>query len=748
MKTFYATTPIYYANSLPHLGHLYTTLVVDCVVRARRQRGFATYFLTGTDEHGTNVQRAAARAGKTPKEHVDYIVGELKKMFAAFELDGAHGGYDVFMRTTEPFHYRAVGEFWRLVAAGQTPKGRTPIYKDFYEGWFCAPCATFKTEDEYAKPAREGDPPTCLVHEGTPLDRVSEESYFFRLSDYDEALLALYAAQPQFVQPEVRRNEVVSFVRRGLQDLSISRLMSSVSWAIPVPDDPEHTVYIWLDALTNYITALGWGTNDAERAGLYEKFWPQSEDDPRRALHFIGKDILRQHAIYWPAFLLAAKLQLPTAVVAHGTWLDQTGRKMSKTLGNSVDINLLRRHFPVDAVRYYVLRDMVFGQDSNFSFDAFITRTNSDLASGLGNLASRTLTMIGRYCAGRIPAPDIAEEHRLAAKRVGVDPDAQGVASVLELARAQFTRLFDEHAFSRALEAAWSIIARADKMISDAKPWELAKDETQSQTLGAVLYRAAEALRWLAVLLYPFMPDSAQAIWQQLGQTDDLTVTDPTKLTWGGLRVGQSIGAVAPIFPRLDKTKKMAEIEQELAQAAEAKKSAPTTAPTAAMTETAAPALTGAHATEADAVPGAASAATKPEPPMRGATEAEAVPAASTANAPAGVINQIELDDFVKIELRVGEVLTAERIPKSDKLLRFTVDLGEAQPRQILAGIAEHYDPATLVGRKLIFVANLKPRKLRGLESQGMVLAASAGEGGRPILATFLEDVPNGTRLK
>ena len=739
MKTFYATTPIYYANSLPHLGHLYTTLVVDCVVRARRQRGYETYFLTGTDEHGTNVQRAAARAGKTPREHVDYIVGELKKMFAAFELDGAHGGYDVFMRTTEEFHYRAVAAFWRLVAAGRTPKGREPIYKGFYEGWFCAPCATFKTEDEYARPAREGDPPTCLVHEGTPLDRVAEESYFFRLSDYDEALLALYEAQPQFVQPDVRRNEVISFVRRGLQDLSISRLKSSVSWAIPVPDDPTHTIYIWLDALTNYITALGWGTDDAERAGLFAKFWPQEAGDGHTALHFIGKDILRQHAIYWPAFLLAAGLQLPSAVVAHGTWLDQAGRKMSKTLGNSVDINLLRRHFTVDAVRYYVLRDMVFGQDSNFSFDSFITRTNSDLASGLGNLVSRTLTMIGRYCDGRVPADDIAEEQRLAAKRAGIDPDAQGLASVLEHARDEFTRLFDEHAFSRALEAAWAIIARADKMISDAKPWELAKDEAQRPVLGAVLYRAAESLRWLAVMLHPFMPDATRAVWQQLGQRDDLAANDPTRLTWGGLSAGQSIGAVAPLFPRLDKTKKMAEIEQEIAQAADAKKAEQETSP-------AAPAG-GAHATEADAVPGAAGNETKPAPPMRGATEADAVPGAPPA-APAGVVNQIEIGDFAKIELRVGEVLTAERIPKSDKLLRFTVDLGEPQPRQILAGIAEHYDPATLVGRKLIFVANLKPRKLRGLESQGMVLAASVGEEGKPVLATFTEDVPNGARLK
>ncbi|PYS94191.1 MAG: methionine--tRNA ligase [Acidobacteria bacterium] len=733
MNTFYATTPIYYANSLPHVGHLYTTVVVDCVVRARRQRGAETYFLTGTDEHGTNVQRAAARTGKTPKEHVDYIVGELQKMFAAFQLDGAHGGYDIFMRTTEPFHYRAVAEFWRACARAQTPKGREAIYKGFYEGWFCAPCATFKTEDEYAKPAREGEPPTCLIHE-TPLDRVSEESYFFRLSDYDEALLALYDARPDFVRPDVRRNEVISFVKRGLQDLSISRLKSSVSWAIPVPDDPAHTVYIWLDALTNYITALGWSSADDT---LFQKFWPHTQDDEHTAFHFIGKDILRQHAIYWPAFLMAAGIEQPTAVIAHGTWVDQAARKLSKTLGNSIDINLLRRQFGIDPVRYFLLREMVFGQDSNFSYEALIARTNSDLASGLGNLVSRTLTMIERYCDGRVPSDDIGEAQRLHAKRAGVDADAQGLASAVELARDQFVRLLDEHAFSRALETAWTIIARVDKLISDAKPWELAKDKAQRQTLNAVLYRAAETLRWLAVMLYPFMPDSARAIWQHLDQTTEIEANDPAKLTWGGLAAGTSVGAVAPLFPRLDRAKKMAEIEKELA---------PTAGQQTAATNAQTPATSGAHATEADAVPSAPSnAETSPQPPMLGATEADAVPSSA---APEGVVNQIEIGDFAKVELRVGEVLTAERIPKSDKLLRFTVDLGEAQPRQILAGIAEHYEPETLVGRKLIFVANLKPRKLRGLESQGMVLAASVGDEGKPILATFTEDVPNGARLK
>jgi methionyl-tRNA synthetase len=735
MKTFYVTTPIYYANSLPHLGHLYTTVVADCVARHRRQRGFETYFLTGTDEHGINVQRAAAREGRAPKEQVDYVVGELKKMFAAYGLDAEGGGYDIFMRTTEPFHYEGVASLWRKIAAAKTPKGREAIYKGFYEGWFCAPCATFKTEEEYVKPAREGDAPLCAIHEA-PLDRVSEESYFFRLSDYDDALLALYESRPDFVRPDARRNEVVSFVSRGLQDLSVSRLKSSVSWAIPVPDDPAHTIYIWLDALTNYVTAIGWGNEERERAVGFEKFWP--------ALHLMAKDILRQHAIYWPAFLMAAGIELPQAVIAHGIWLDPEGRKMSKTLRNSVDPMQLARHFQRDAIRYFLFREMVFGQDSRFSHASLAERANSDLASGLGNLAARTLTMIGRYCEGVVPAGEIEEGKRLLAKRAGVEADAQGLVSAITLARDQFVRQFDDFAFSRALETAWAIIARADKMISDAKPWELAKATEQRETLNVVLYRAAETLRWLAVMLYPFMPESMRALWAQLGQSGDVEKNDPLQLTWGGTQPETRIGEIAPLFPRIDKAKTVEAIEHEdfiqLAISLEV--------PMIQPSDPSSP-----RATEADAVPGSQSVVeTQSPPPMRGATEADAVPSAAqpaAAGQPAveGVA-QIGIEDFVKVELRVGEILTAERVPKADKLLRFAVDLGEPEPRQILAGVAEHYEPDKLVGRKIVVVSNLKPRKLRGFESQGMVLAASVGEEGRPVLATFAEDVPNGTRLK
>lgn len=711
MKTFYVTTPIYYVNREPHLGSLYTTIVADCLTRHKRQRGFETFFLTGTDEHGINIQRIAERAGITPREHADRIATQFKKMFAMFDLDTLHGGYDIFMRTTEPFHYEGVSELWRRVASRQSPRGRENIYKGFYEGWFCASCAAYKTEDEYRKAEEEGAPPLCLEH-NIPLDRVAEESYFFRLGDYTEALLELFD-KPGFVRPDSRRNEVISFVKGGLQDLSVSRLKTSVSWAVPVPDDPNHTIYLWIDALSNYITAIGFGNEERERAAGFEKFWP--------AVHLVGKDILRFHAVYWPAFLLAAGLEPPRTVYAHGMLLDGEGRKMSKTLGNTIDLDVLHKHFQTDAVRYFCLREVVFGQDAKFSYEALVERANSDLASGLGNLSSRTLTMINRYCEGLIPSPVIGEEKYLAAKRAGVDPDPQSIASALEHARDQFILFIEDFAFSRAIETAWSVVARVDKMLSDAKPWELVKTEEQRQTLHAVLYRAAEALRWLCVLLYPVMPQATAGIYAQLGLEGSPENTNPETLSWGELKEGTRIGEVKALFPRIDKAKTMTEIEKVNEQA-------------------------GAHATEAEAVKDAPSRAeTVPVPPQRGATEADAVAGTQTAE---GVTSFIEITDFAKIDLRVGEVLTAERVPKSDKLLRFTIDLGEESPRQVLAGIAQYYEPEQMVGRKLVVVSNLKPRKLRGFESQGMILAASIGAEGRPVIATFTEDVPNGARLK
>jgi methionyl-tRNA synthetase len=696
MKTFYVTTPIYYANSLPHLGHLYTMIVADTIARSKRQRGIETYFLTGTDEHGINIERAAQKNGRTPQQQADYVVNYFKEMTSAFGLDTAHGGYDIFMRTTAPFHYEGVAELWRRIVKSKTPKGNDAIYKGHYEGWFCAACAEYKTEDEYQK----GDPPTCLIHD-TPLDRVSEESYFFRLSDYDQALLDVYFTRPDFIRPEARANEVISFVRGGLQDLSVSRLKTSVSWGVPVPDDPAHTMYVWFDALTNYITAIGFGNEERERAVGFEKFWP--------ALHLVGKDILRFHAVYWPAFLLAAGIELPRAIVAHGMWVDPNGRKMSKTLGNTIELDVLQKHFAVDAIRYFCLREMVFGQDGRFGYESLIDRANSDLASGLGNLSSRTLTMIARYCDSRIPSGKIPEEKLLFAKRTGVDTDETTVAGFIETARDQFLLQFENLAFSRALEAAWSVVARVDKMITDAKPWDLAKDENQKQTLGAVLYRAAESLRWLSVLLYPVMPQASRAMWQQLGLEGGPDKIDPSTLKWGELPEGTRIGDVQAVFPRLDKAKILSDINQ--------------------------PSENNASPDKINASRDSDSNKISPTMP----------PASDTAE---NITNLIDIDDFAKVDLRVGQVLSAERLPKSDKLLLLKIDLGEAEPRQVLAGIAQYYEPEKLTGRKVVIVANLKPRKLRGYESQGMVVAASYGEEGRPVLATFTEDVPNGARLK
>jgi methionyl-tRNA synthetase len=705
MKTFYITTPIYYANSLPHLGHLYTTTVADIIIKHKRQRGFDTYFLTGTDEHGVNIQRVANEKGKTPQQYVDYISGELKRMFADFNLTD----YDIFMRTTEKFHYEGVQNLWREICKNKTPKGNDTIYKGFYEAWFCPNCAEFKTENEYE--LREGeDAPRCLIHE-RPLDKVSEESYFFRLSDYDEELLRIIEENPERIRPEARRNEVVAFIKQGLQDLSISREKKSVSWGVPVPGDEDHVMYVWLDALSNYITAIGYG--NLEKTG-FEKYW-------QNVTHLVGKDILRFHTVYWWSFLLAANLELPKTVYAHGMWLDAEGRKMGKTLGNVIELDVLHKHFSIDALRYFVLREMVFGQDGKFGYENFIDRANSDLASGLGNLSSRTLSMISKYRDGEIPNGKIQESNYLNAKRAGISPDEQDLVSVLTRARDEFIRRFDNYEFSHALETLWAVIARIDKMISDAKPWELAKDENQAESLNAVLYRATETLRWLCVLLYPVMPEATRKIYAQIGLSEDISKINPEKLIYGQLQAGTKIGETQAVFPRLDKTKIMNEInENKEKETLKTEKTEEKTQSPAQESE------------NKENKQGNQQTAANGE---QNAQEEEQF---------------ITIDDFLKVELRVGEIKVAERIPKADKLLRFEIDLGEEKPRQILAGLAEYYEPESLIGRKVVVVANLKPRKMRGLESQGMICAASLedGTGEKPALASFIENVDIGARLK
>jgi methionyl-tRNA synthetase len=671
-NAFYVTTPIFYVNAKPHIGHAYPTLVADTLTRFYRQRGIDSYFLTGTDEHGINIERAAAARGVEVTRHVDEIVDEFKTAFAPLGIE-----YDQWIRTTDPRHEAAVAKLWRILDE------RGYIYKSRYEGWYCPNCNEFKDVDE------KTSEPLCPTHE-RPLERLAEESYFFRLSAFQQPLLDYYAAHPEFVQPDVRRNEVISFVAGGLKDLSISRV--SVKWGIPVPGDANHTIYVWFDALSNYITALGWGS---DRHELMDRYWP--------ALHLVGKDILRLHAVHWPAFLMGAGITLPRTVYAHGMLL-RGGQKMGKSLGNAIDLGVLKRHFAPDLIRYFLLREVAFGQDGEVTYEALIDRVNSDLADGLGNLASRTLTMLRNYFDGVPPRPSNEKPH-----------EKEDVSGRIEEARRRFDEEFGVLNFSRGLEAAWAGIARVDKFITDNQPWKLAKDPASRAQLQGVLATAYESLRHLVLLVAPALPETSREIWKQMGLAGDPLSIDPNKAVWGEPIEVSKIDRISPAFPKLDKGKLMAEIENESA------------APVGEQSKSQA---SGSQETPGE---GTESQAATPALP-----EAPAAPAAQV----------ITIDDFVKVELRAATVLEAEKVPKADKLLRLIVDLGEPQPRQILAGIAEHYAPEEVIGRKIIVVANLAPRKLRGLESNGMLLAASVGEDGKPVLATFAEDVPNGARLK
>jgi methionyl-tRNA synthetase len=673
-ETFYITTPIYYANSKPHIGHAYTTMVADSITRFKRQRGIDTFFLTGTDEHGINIERATAERGISISEHVDEMVKEFQTTFASLNIK-----YDRWIRTTDPAHESAVQKLWQILLE------RGYIYKGYYDGWFCGNCNEFKDVEEGE------ENPLCPMHE-RPLDKVSEESYFFKLSEFQQPLLDLYDSRPGFVQPDSRRNEVRSFVAGGLKDLSVSRV--SVKWGITVPGDENHTIYVWLDALSNYITALGWGNDKYDG---FDRYWP--------ALHLVGKDILRFHTVYWPAFLMAAGIELPRGIHAHGMLL-MGGRKMSKTIGNVIRVHELLRYFTADMIRYFILREVSFGQDGHISYEALIDRVNSDLADGLGNLASRTLTMVRNYFDGQ-PPRSFNETAQ----------DAADVRERIDEAKQKFDEEFAALNFSRGLESAWAGIARVDKFITDNTPWKLAKDPSARERLEGVIAVAYEGLRHLVLLVAPALPESAREIWRQMGLAGDPLEINPRAAVWGEPLDVSPIEKVNPTFPKLNKEKIMSDIENQNEQAAAATEPASSQAQQPA-----------AHDTEkVEAAAGTASA-----------TLGSAPPTAST----------IQIDDFAKVELRAATVLEAERVPKADKLLRLLIDVGEAAPRQILAGIAQHYAPEDVVGRKIIVVANLAPRKLRGLESNGMLLAASAGEDGRPVLATFGEDVPNGTRLK
>ena len=659
-KKFYITTPIYYVNARPHIGHAYTTIACDTIARRQRMLGFDTYFLTGTDEHGQKIERAAQAVGKTPQQLTDEVSAEFRALWDRMGLT-----YDDFIRTTSDKHKLGVQALWRRI------RDNGYIYKGHYTGQYCV------FDELYVDTVGPGAPcPEC----GRPTETVREENYFFKLSAFQDKLLQLYTEQPDFIRPETRRNEVMSFVRSGLRDLSVSR--STLSWGIPVPDDPKHVIYVWLDALANYITALGYGSADAEK---YDKYWPAD-------VQMIGKEIVRFHCVYWPALLMAAGLPVPQKIMAHG-WLLFEENKMSKSRGNIVRTETILDVLGADALRYFLLREIVFGQDGSFSFDALVQRYNADLANGLGNLASRTLTMITRYFKGEVPYPSRA------ATRTA---DENAIGETARRTIAEFHALFEQRQFSRALEVAWGLVSAVDKYIVESQPWALGEkqdDESRSR-LATILYTSAEALRIVTALAHPVIPDATAKIWTQLG-LGDLRKFPLSDLQWGQLKLGTKLGEVQPVFPRADKST----IERMQQMEAQGR-----SAPAVAVAEEKAPV---------------------------------SAPPRPIVTVPDG---KISIEDFAKVELRVGQVKVAEKVKGADKLLRLEVDLG-TEVRQVVAGIAEAYAPETLVGRKVVIVVNLAPRKLRGLESNGMIVAASP-EGGKPVLASFLEDVPVGTRLK
>src|SRR5579863_379563 len=660
---FYITTPIYYVNARPHLGHTYTTVVADTITRYKRMCGFDVVLLTGTDEHGQKVERAAKAAHTTPLEFADRISAEYRALWQELDLP-----VDRFVRTTEPRHERAV----QMLLRKALDQGH--IYKGGYEGQYCV------FDEMYVDEPLPGNLcPECK----RPTERVREEKYFFKLSAFQDRLLELYEKQPNFIQPDSRRNEVLAFVRGGLRDLSISR--TSFKWGIPFPGDEKHILYVWYDALTSYITGIGYADDELQ----FERYWPAD-------VHLIGKEILRFHAVYWPAFLMAAGEPLPKQIFAHGWWLF-ADEKMSKSRGNMQYPQPIARVLGVDALRYFLLREMVFGQDGNFSREALITRYNADLANGLGNLASRTLTMIEQYLGGRVPARSATQEN---------DRDRE-VAALRETTCEEAARFYDSYDFSRALESIWALIAEVDKYLVEFQPWLLVKEKSKWPRLEMVLYTAYEVLRTVTRLAHPVIPHATQQIWQQLGHTTRLESESLAPNWWNEQKPAFQVAAPQAVFPRVDKTEAFERIE---AMEDEIRNTAATPSPASA---------------------------------TAGASGSNAPSSASASAAPA----KIGIEDFAKVEMRVGVIKSAERVAGADKLLKLLVDIGD-EVRQVVAGIATAYAPEQIIGKKVVVVANLAPRKLRGVESNGMIVAASAGPDGRPVLCTFTEDVPIGARLK
>jgi len=648
-KTFYVTTPIYYVNDVPHIGHAYTTIIADTLARFHKLAGRDVFFLTGTDEHGQKIEKAAAEKGLTPKALADSVVGRAQDLWKALDIE-----YDFFVRTTMEVHEKGVQKlFQRLLDNGD-------IYKGEYKGWYCVSDENFLPDDV----ALDADGCKTCPDCGKKASVVSEETYFFRLSAFQDRLLKLYEEHPEFVRPQSRLNEVSSFVRGGLKDLSITR--TTVKWGIPVPGDPKHTIYVWFDALHNYVTAIGFDWN-TER---FEKFWPAD-------IQLVGKDILRFHAVYWPAFLMAAGLPVPKTVYGHGWWLkDDT--KMSKSKGNVLDPHVLLNAFGPDPLRYFLLREIPVGQDGNFSHEGFLHRVNSDLANDFGNLVQRTLTMIGNYFGGEIPAPapETAEDAK--------------VRNDFDDLKGRVSGHYGACALNKALEEIWTYIGMVNKYLAENQPWIMAKNPDLRPRLARVLFQAAAAIRGASYLVYPVMPRSVEKIWGFLGETQKPADILWETLAFGDFGPGRKVGMPQALFPRVALKDFLAE-------------------------EAATPA---------------------------------AAPAAETEPTTKGVIamDQITYDEFKKMDLRVAQIIEAERVAGATKILKLKIDIGTEQ-RQMIAGIAETYAPEDLVGKKLIVIVNLKPAVIRGIESQAMLLAAITPDN-KAVVPFFDREIAAGAVVK